>query len=774
MHKIYILLSFLLSFQLLCGQTTLTQNIIGQITDQNTQAPLVGAEIQVDGTELGAVSDEEGYFKIEKVPVGRQNIRVNYIGYKEAAIANLWVTSAKEVVVNVSLIEGYVSAKEVVITANSGEHAKSKPINEMATVSARTLSVEETGRFAGTLSDPSRAAANYAGVVGANDQLNSIIVRGNAPTGVLWRLEGIDIGNPSHFAQIVNYGGFFSILNSNVLGNSDFMTGAFPSEYGNKTAAVFDVKMRNGNYEKREFTAQLGINGIELGAEGPFSKENHSSYIANYRLFNFSPIKKLGIDLKIGGLPNYQDINFKLNFPTKKYGRFSFFGIGGISEISILDSEKDSTDWNYQTGGRDVYYTSNRGMLGFTHNYMANEKTYSKLAIGLNGNLVNADLEALKPNGTKQFAERNRTTETNLQVRYEVGHKISVRHFVKVGAAYSHTKYLFTYVDSILHFRSKVETSPNFGQTYIHWQWKASRKLTLNTGLYGQYLDISKSYSIEPRSSIQYEFTPRHKLALGYGLHSQAQNWLVYNSDYNKKLGFSKAHHLVLSYDYYAPQNWRIKAETYYQYLFKNPISPTYQFYSLLNLGESFDFNIPDTLISKGLGKNYGIEITAEKFFSQGYYFLTTLSLYDAKFKAFDGRWRNTAFNSVYAYNILGGYEWRLGKEKRNAISFDTKFTIVGGRPYIPIDLEASKLAKQQVLDIENAYKVRNKPFNRLDAKVSYRLNNPKTAHFIFIGCNNLLNYQNELSVYYDAKTETVQKNYMLGIFPYGGYKIQF
>lgn len=754
---------------------TLTQNIAGQITDRNTHLPLAGAVVQVVNTDKGAYADSEGYFRITGVPVGRQTVVVSYLGYKEVMIANLWLTSAKEEILNIEMEEAFLESKEIVISGiGTSASDKARAQNEIATVSARTFSMEETNRYAGSLSDPGRMASNYAGVVGNNDQLNAVVVRGNSPTGVLWRLEGIEISNPSHFSLFVNYGGFFNILNSNVLGNSDFMTGAFPAEYGNKTGAVFDMKLKNGNFEKREYTAQVGINGMELGAEGPLSKKNRQSYIAFYRIFNFEPVKKLGINLKIGGLPAYQDINFKLNLPTQKFGKFTVFGIGGLSKISILDSERDSADWNFQTGGRDVYYTSNKGIAGASHQLTLGEKSYSKVVVAAAGTFTNSDLEILEPGKEPRLAEKITGKEMNLTARYEFGHKLNARHFFKAGGFYTFTDYRFTQNDSLAQSYRSFIRKPHFIQAFFHWQYKISRKLTLNSGIYGQYYTLGNAFSPEPRVALQYELSPRHRFAAGYGLHSQTQAFLSYQSEFNQNLGFTKSHHFVMSYDFFPKGDWRIKSEVYYQALFDLPVSPQFFYYSSANLGESFDFGLPDTLVNQGKGYNYGLELTLEKFFSGGYYFLTTLSLYDSRFRGYDGVWRNTAFNTRYAFNILGGYEWKLGRSKQNAISFDTKFSVVGGRPEIPVNLAASQAINQEVREYDKAYTVRGKTFNRWDAKLSYRLNRPKTTHFLFAGCNNILDFKNELSKYYDPLTQKIQSNYMLGIFPYGGYKILF
>src|SRR6056297_3149497 len=302
----------------------ITQNIRGKIIDKDSKSPLPGATVLITSAKpvKGTSSDADGKFRFEDVPVGRKDIKVSYVGYGSKQIRYLILKSAKELVLTIELEENVQKIDEVVVKG----YRKDQPINDMAKVSARSFSIEETEKYAGSWGDPSRMAQNYAGVISAGDQRNDIIIRGNPPIGLLWRLEDINIPNPNHFGALGATGGPVSMLNNNLLTNSDFFTGAFPAEYGNALSGVFDLKMRNGNNEKREYTGQVGFNGFELGAEGPFSSENRASYLANYRYSTLSITDKLGFNLGVGAIPEYQDLNFKVQLPWKK-GKLTIFGL---------------------------------------------------------------------------------------------------------------------------------------------------------------------------------------------------------------------------------------------------------------------------------------------------------------------------------------------------------------------------------------------------------------------------------------------------------------
>ena len=258
-----------------------TQTIRGTVIDDQTKTTLPGANIIVVNSNplIGTVSDANGNFALEKVPVGRHDLMASYMGYKTISIPNLIITSAKEFVVEIKLEEEINTIEEVKVIA----HNKKDALNTASTVSARSFTIEETLRYAGSMGDPSKMAANYGGVVSVDDGRNDIIIRGNAPGGLLWKLEGIQIPNPNHFSTYGTTGGPVPIINQHNLANSDFFTGAFPAEYGNATAGVFDLRMRNGNHQKHEFTFQFSFMGTELGIEGPITKKSKSSYLFNYR-----------------------------------------------------------------------------------------------------------------------------------------------------------------------------------------------------------------------------------------------------------------------------------------------------------------------------------------------------------------------------------------------------------------------------------------------------------------------------------------------------------
>ena len=313
----YLKINFLVVLILVVGHWVYSQekgtySIRGQVIDEITQQTLPGALVYVINYENNAATtDEDGSFIIEGLSVGRHQLNATYLGYQTYNLV-IEVKSGKELVLNIQMKEDIKALDEVVITSKAD---KSKTVNSLAYASTRTFSVEESSQFAGAVDDPARMAQSFAGVVPTNDGSNYVSIRGNHPSGLLYRAEGIDIPNPNHFGDVASSGGGVSVLSSQVLSNSDFSTGAFSAEYGNALGGVFDIKLRKGNDSKREYTFKAGFLGLEAAVEGPFSKKYKGSYLINYRYSTLSLISKFGVDLT--GVLDYSDLSYNIHLLPK-------------------------------------------------------------------------------------------------------------------------------------------------------------------------------------------------------------------------------------------------------------------------------------------------------------------------------------------------------------------------------------------------------------------------------------------------------------------------
>ena len=784
------------------GVQAQTQTVKGQVTDKQSEMPLTGATVVWlggDGTN-GAVTDLDGYFRIEGIPVGRHEFEISYLGYESVVVPDVVVTSGKEVVFNVALQEYFEKLDEVVVTA---EFDKDRPKNEMATISARQFSMEEVRRYSGGRSDVARLAANFAGVSTPDDSRNDIVIRGNSPTGVLWRYEGIPIPNPNHFSTFGTTGGPVSAVNPNLLSNSDFLTSAFPSEYGNALAGVFDLSMRKGNRDEHEFMFQVGsISGLEAMAEGPIGKKG-ASYLVGGRYSFVGVAHAVGLPIGTNATPDYQDISFNIDFANGKAGKFSIFAIGGLSDIAFLHDEVDENDL-FANPDEDAYAKSRFGVLGVKHNLLLSDRTYLRTILSTSTSQNTYDAERYFELGTPDEYKVPYTTVDNKEYRISgqsyINTKFSAKLNGRAGVLVEHYIYDLNTRDRVGEPDLDGDGFPDWRvvydfaegatlfQAFAQVQYKWHPKWTLNAGLHTQFLAFNDKLAVEPRLAVNWNVAPKHTLNVGYGLHHQVIPVPILLLEYeneagemertNANLGFTRSNHFVIGYDFKPASDWRTTIEVYYQAIdqagveSKEPTS-----FSTLNIGADFGFpNDKFFLVNEGTGSNYGIELTIEKFFSKGYYALVTASLYDSKYKGSDGIERNTAFNNQYVLNVLGGKEWRIGKDKRNALTFDAKFTTAGGRYYTPVDLEASQAAGTQILDDKNAYSERFDPYLRLDVKFGIRLNSKKKkiAHHYFIDFQNVTNRQNIFATRYNRQTNEINEVYQIGFFPDFMYRIVF
>ncbi|MBL7901192.1 MAG: TonB-dependent receptor [Bacteroidia bacterium] len=766
------------------------QVIRGTVFDAVSQSPIPGAQVIVLGTEplKMAVSDVDGKFKITGVAAGRYDLKVSYFGYKEKVVPSLVVTAGKEVVLDLGVEENINGLEEVVVSTTK----KNETNNELVSVSGRSFSMEEVNRYAGGRSDPARLAANFAGVSSPDDSRNDLVIRGNSPVGVLWRIEGLNIPNPNHFSTIGTTGGPVSAINPNVLRNSDFFTSAFPAEYGNANAGVFDLGFRNGNSETYEHTIQLGaLTGLEAMTEGPINKAKGSSYLIAYRYSFTGLAQEIGLPIGTTATPFYQDISFKINSGNSKLGKFTLFGLAGKSNIEFLHDEIDTTDL-FADPSKDSYFSSDMALIGLKHFIKVGQKSYFNTVVGTTYAASNylEDTVAYADGKTTTTLE-NTTKRIHYVLNTSFNTKVNAKLFTKFG--------LITEVMSLnLFYRDRTYTPDwiqiwdtddltTLLQGYAHAKYSFNEKLTLNLGLHSQYLTLNGSTSIEPRMGLKYQLTRRHAFSAGYGMHSQTQPTDVYfyrtqnpdgsTTQTNTDLGFTNSQHFVLGYDYSPLGDWRLKSEVYYQMLSNVPVTQYPSSFSMLNAGASFAPVEVSYLVNEGSGTNYGVELTIEKFFSKGYYGMVTGSLYDSKFEASNNVEYNTAFNGKYVYNVLAGKEFKLGKNKRNALSFDMKFTQAGGRYYTPVDQQASQAANNEVLmGDEYAYSQRHPDFLRLDLKMSYTMNSAsrKLSQTISFDVQNVTNNKNVFAQRYNPVTGTVNTAYQIGIFPNFIYKVQF
>lgn len=759
-----------------------TQTVRGTIVDGDTRQPLIGATVILQGSDplIGTTTDLDGRFILPNVPVGRIALQVRSLGYEEQVLANLLVNSAKELVLDVRMQESLTQLQEVVI---SGRKAHGEVRNDMAVMSARKISVEETSRIAGGINDPSRMVSTFPGV--ANDPAgdNTIIVRGNSPKGVLWRLEGMEIPNPNHFADDGTTGGPINVLNSDVIDNSDFYTGAFAAEYGNVTSAVFDMKLRDGNDRKREYTFKFGVLGTDLTAEGPINGVQGGSYLANYRYSSLALLDGAGI-VDFQGVPKYQDAAFKVKLPAGKAGTFSLFGLGGRS--SIAQEDKGVTG---DTTFTRTDFGSRMGVLGLTHTKLLNENNYLYTTLSLSGNGSETDHYATDAPGEVDLRQRHVDDLRRWTWRFQstLNTRISAAHKLRSGVIVSYDQFRML-VDSwnfdtdVLDRQLDRNGSATTVQSFSSWKWRLNEQLSLTSGVHLLHYAMNNTTSVEPRAAMRYQVDASRAFTLGAGLHSRLENVMTYQAQDtdadgrvfqpNRELGLGRAAHAVLGYEQMLTEDIQFKAEAYYQYLYGQPVenAPNSSFW----LGNFDAWFTTKRLVNEGRGYNAGVELSVEKFFTRGWHAMGTLSVFEAKYKAMDGVWRNVRYNLGAVGNVLAGKEWPLGGEGSNKVlTTGIRYSVMGGQWRTPIDLEAS-IEAGTYKEGGEPFSLKGDPIHKVDMVVAYRVGRARVSHEIKADVQNVLNAQTPVYFYYNNRTQRIETVNQLAMLPVLQYTLRF
>ncbi|MCE7042385.1 TonB-dependent receptor [Dyadobacter sp. CY312] len=773
---IRILLFLLLSSSLAFAQTY-TSTIRGTIKDADTGLPLEGASVAVENQVNGVNTSNEGTFRFDKLPVGRYVLSVSYLGYESITIPEILLESGKENVQDIRLHQSGRQLEAATVTTN----------RPGAFNSVQEITIEQTLRYAATYLDPARVATSFPGVAAANDQANGLVVRGNSPNGMQWRLEGIEIVNPNHLSnagtfsdRVTTTGGGVNILSTQLLSNSYFMSGAFPAQYGNALSGVLDMNLRKGNDEKTEFVAQVGLIGIDVAAEGPFSKKSKASYLANYRYSFTGLLGAMGVDFG-GEVNKFQDFSFNINLPAGKTGTFTVFGLGGISE-NVFTADRDSVSWEFQKDGRDIIFKNKMGAGGISHTLPLGNRTAwntTIVASGLTTSRESYDVSISANN--RNLTERDEQNKGRISLSTYVTHRINNKNRLKAGL------YVTRQNDQISQYRYygeyKNELDGWLTQPFVNWTSKLTENLTSEIGMHAMISKLSmgvqegESFSLEPRAAIKWQLDNSQQLSFSYGLHSQLQLPQVYMSNqstttFSGNIGLSptRSHHFVAGYQRNFAKNSSLKVEAYWQHIYDVPVSNgVSNSFSALNVIEN---DVNRSLTNAGKGRNYGVEATYQKLLTDQYYILLSGSLYSATYQGSDGIRRDSRFNGRHTLSFTGGKEFKSGEQ--STWGFNTKILWVGGFRDTPIDVTASAANRLTTYIEDQAFSIKMKDYFRPDIRIYWKKSKTKYNRTLALDIQNISGTKNEAYSYYDTLQKRVVRQYQLGLIPVLSYRWEF
>ncbi len=745
----------------------LGQTIRGKVKNQISQKPLGGASVSIlksDRLVAGSVTDSLGNFQIININPDRYKLSISFTGFSSFE-DELLVISGKESIVNASLMESSTVLQEVEIRSTEME----------VPAGVTSMSMEKSMRVPANFFDPVRMATSYPGVVAANDQANSIVVKGYSPNGILWRLQGLDIVSPNHLTNAGTFsdkpvanGGGVNVLSAQLLDRTDFYSGALPANYGNVLSGVMDMKLRAGSKSKMQYTAQASLIGLDIAAEGPIDKDKRTSFIANYRYSTVGLLSQFGVDFS-GEVINFQDFSFHLDQQQKKGGNLSVFGFGGLSSNKF--NAKPADEWLEQKDHNTIVYDGKVYGLGFVNQF----KSFEKLSLSFGGSysgqsqMRNAQSELLSVPYAYVYSDKYLNDKMLFSSFLKALYKLGPNGTLETGITANHlnNKLVSTVVTPLYldTFYPNVDgrVTGMMWQPYAAWSqnfglWK------FNAGLRYVNFTYNKASTLEPRMSLA-RFIPNGSMTLSYGLTGQWQQIQTYLQVGNQNVGLTKAHQYAAEFKHTFSKDLRLVSNVYYHRLVNVPVEAADIRYSTLNQLEDFSrINLQNT----GKGLNYGVDALVEKKYYNQIYFMVTGSLYRSEYNAIG---YYTRFNGRFTSSFLAGKEWQ---KKRNTFGINSRVLYLGGLREAPIDEGLSSLVGSTQYNLQNGYSVQLPNYFRTDLRLSWRKNKPGYTRTFSLDIQNLFNTQNIAYHYFDTYLQTVKTKYQVGIIPVIAYRVEF
>jgi hypothetical protein len=775
LNQFKFLIIYLFVFQL--HAQDITQIVQGRVTDNLSNQPVANAQLSLlkqSEVLFTTLTSENGQYIFESVPVGRYKLEVSHASYFTFT-TEVFVQSAKATWLDIALIERVRELDEVKISA-SGKSMYSIP-------GIQELSIEKSTRIAANFFDPVRVSTAFPGVVVANDQNNAIIVRGNSPDGLLWRLNGLDILNPNHLSNAGTLsdrpaanGGGTNILSAQMLGNTRFINSNYTPAYGNFQSAVVDMDLRESRSKSIEHTAQLSLIGLDYASEGSIT--NKLSYTVNARYSTVGLLSQMGVDFG-GEAISFKDVSGQLVYRGDNDAVLKLFFLTGDSRNDF--EARDAADWEEDKDRFNIRYTGRTSIAGVSYVSPLLNEAILKTGLAYSHSNQNRFADFTAGNQGVERWEDFEMSSSLFSQYVAYSKRLNNTTWIEFG------NYMNFYLTNIYQqeiprlFDCLFCELPSVGldgqfetwqlSTYTQIKKQISSRLNASIGLRGVKTGMYSRYSLEPRAEIQYDINENQLLSINYSKISRLQNPAVYLSRQNAALNPTQSHNLSINHSRTIVSELQLRSSVYYQYLLDVPVQSGATF-SVLNLMELQERG---ALLNDGAGRNYGWDLSLEKSFYDDFYFLGGLSIYKSEYKDGNENWRNTRFDGRYTFNLAAGKEWsKVKSSSKKSFAIDTRLLYLGGLYEMPILENFSLVNGKTVFDESAGFTEKLPDYTRFDLRLSWRKHKPGYTRTIAIDIQNVLNLQNVAFHFYDAfRQERVAQRH-LGIIPILAYRVDF
>ena len=752
-------LLFIITFSsLLTGQSDSTGVVKGRILDADSQLPLVGANVTLKSTGIGSVSDEEGYFDIDQVPMGYYTVTISYIGYKTQNKADIWVRPNGYEFLNIKLESFVIQIDDVIVEESYFERSM---VKEYQVVS---FNRDELRRYPGTGQEISRIINTLPSVASVGENRQDMMVRGGGPTENGFIIDNIPIPSVSHFQQADGRSnGPVGLINSDMVENLDFFSNGFSSKYGNKLSSIGDITYRSGNRDNFQGEGFIGVGGLGFLMEGPIG--NRTTYIASYRMSYLDLIAD-AINAS-GGMPTYGDFQAKIEFRPNIYNTFSFLIVNGGSEYD-RDSEGAIEVGESEYGK----LKNNQNTIGLNYKHIWSNRAYTNTSIS--NSTKESDANFLNINSGETVF--NIVENSNVIIIRQVNHfKLGAASKMEFGfdAEVNDTDYNY--------YRKLPESSPFISEiqfdrlistknysAFITLKKNLFSRLIFSAGMRLDQNDYEKINLLSPRINLDYELIRgKTNLIINAGLYHQNPPAIYIANNASKKLKSVKAYQHSISLEHMLTPSTKLSLSAYQKEYSDSPILPG----ATLHSDPTFLFDelrMYNGIVSSGTALSDGLEILIQKKKAENFYGLVGGSIFNSTFTDYDGIKRNRNHNYRYIFNVVGGYrpntDWEIS----------IRWSYFGGRPQTPINLDASIQADEQILYLNEFNEDRTPDYHSLFIHYEKRYNLKRSNLVLFFEVWNTYNRENVETYFYSRVNKNIGKIVYFSTIPVVGLGIEF
>lgn len=746
---------------------TPTGSIKGKVIDNGTKEPLVGVNVIILKTNLGAATDQNGEFVIHSVPVGGYSIAFHYIGYEKVVKPDVMVRPNRITFSHAGLKMSIVQGEQITVTAGYFQKNENEP------VSVYSFNAEEIRRSPGSAGDVSRILLALPSAARVTDNANDLMVRGGSPIENGYYIDHIPIPNINHYPAMGSTGGPIGALNVDFIDDVKFLTGGFGAIYGDRLSSIIDIQFREGNREELDSQIDMNMAGFGGILEGPFADQRGSWLISARKSYLDLLVDAIGT----GVAPRYGDIQMKMTYDLNARNKLTFIDIFADNRISF--GRDNSIEMGDPTYGK---YKGQQNTIGLNWRSLWHKGGYSNLSLSYSHQKSTDSF--FDTHDQRMFVD-NDSREGVFHLRNTNHYRIDNDKKIEFGLnlSYDNSRYKYylaadtmvyvvdAQVDTMLREAISVDRRFSAHKTglYFTYIWNPLSKLTMSMGLRGDYFSYNKQFQLSPRFSIAYQVNDLFSVNFATGIYyQQLPFYLLTQNEANKDLAVPRATHYVLGFDYMLRHDTQLTVELYSKDYSDFPLTHDDPGSFVVDDGTSMSHFMNYDLTGGGKAYTRGIELLLQKKLAQNFYGLVSASVFRSKYRDLFGKWRNRNFDNRYLFSVIGGYK------PNNKWEFSVRWNIAGGVPYTPLNVESLNATGLNIVDSQNINSKRYPDYHSLNIRFDRRFHFRGSSIVAFLSLWNVYNRKNIAGYFWNEIDKKEDVYYQWTFMPIGGFEYEF